>query len=69
MSVVRPEYPENKSNGATASALSEGGTLANAGGRACLSCGESIGEIVKSRPEYCFVCAVHVVCACADEPD
>jgi hypothetical protein len=35
---------------------------------ACLGCKEPIREIVPNRPEYCFICAVHVVCACADEP-
>lgn len=35
----------------------------------CVSCGELIAEPVATRPEHCFVCAVHAVCACADEPD
>lgn len=33
----------------------------------CVACGEPIAEILEARPEHCFVCAVHVVCACADE--
>jgi len=35
--------------------------------RACVACGEPIAELIEARPEHCFVCAVHVVCACADE--
>jgi len=36
--------------------------------RICVGCGEPIREILEARPEHCFVCAVHVACACADEP-
>jgi hypothetical protein len=35
--------------------------------RTCVACGEPLTEILEARPEYCFVCAVHAVCACADE--
>jgi hypothetical protein len=37
--------------------------------RSCVACGEPISELVATRPEYCFVCAVHAVCACADETE
>ncbi|HYQ04414.1 MAG TPA: hypothetical protein VER96_37330 [Polyangiaceae bacterium] len=37
--------------------------------RSCVVCGEPIAVIIEARPEYCFVCAVHTVCACADEPE
>jgi len=37
--------------------------------RSCVVCGEPITEAIESRPEYCFVCAVHNVCACADESE
>ena len=33
----------------------------------CIACGELITWRVDARPEHCFLCAVHVVCACADD--
>jgi len=34
----------------------------------CAACGETLAEVLQGRPGYCFVCAVHVACACSDDP-
>jgi hypothetical protein len=32
----------------------------------CLLCGEPVDEMGAVRTDYCFQCAVHVICSCAD---
>lgn len=59
--------PSANLQGESSAKLAPPGNAAAA--RNCVACGEPIEEVVEGRPEHCFVCAVHVVCACADEPE
>jgi hypothetical protein len=37
--------------------------------RACVECGEQFDPRFAKDGVYCFVCSVHIACACADDPE
>ena len=60
---------EQDDSSRTAGSESRANERAEAQTLTCVACGELIAERIDTRPEYCFVCAVHVACSCASEPE